>query len=395
MYIIRNGKIITEHDILEGYDLVIQGDRIVQIVPSGQFDDTNSNPPLEIINANGAYVTPGFIDLHSDYIEFIAAPRPTSMMDFYLSLREAEKELITHGITTMYHSLSLWENSEFDHKPIREPKNVQKLIDLIDESHTSKHLVRHRFHARFEIDYTEGIEQLKSYIAAKKVHLLSFMDHSPGQGQYRNLEMYRHTLKGYKNLTDNEIDKIVHKHDQKRKVSFDELKEIADLAIKNQIALASHDDDTFEKLAFVKLLGTTISEFPITMEIAKKAKELNLYTIAGAPNVLLGGSHSGNLSAAEAIKQGYIDILCSDYYPAGVLHAIFNLHEKHGCDLVEMFKLVTIHPARAVKIDDTLGSIEVGKKADILLIDKIENNFPVISAVWVDGHLVQRTHYRI
>jgi alpha-D-ribose 1-methylphosphonate 5-triphosphate diphosphatase len=394
MYLITNGHIVTEAAILEGFDLLIKDDRIEQIAFRGEIpiDET-----LEVIDAAGGYISPGFIDLHSDYIENMAAPRPTSLMNFHLSLREAEKELIAHGITTMYHSLSLYKFTEYVHKPIREPENVKKFIDLIEQSHTNSHLVRHRFHARFEIDNVDEVDNLKTYIAENKVHLISFMDHTPGQGQYRDLEVYRHTVRGYNDISisDDEIDRIITKHMTKEKLAIDAMRDIAQVAMENNIAIASHDDDTIEKLELVKSFGAQISEFPITMEIAKKAKEQGMSTLAGAPNVLLGGSHSGNLSAAEAIQEGAIDILCSDYYPAAMLHAIFEMNKTYGQDLAEMFRLVTINPAKAVKLDHEIGSIKEGKKADLLIIEKIQHDFPVITTVMVDGKLIQKTNYRI
>lgn len=392
MYLITNGRIVTEAAILDGFDLLIKEDRIEQIAFTGEIPIEEN---IEVIDANGGYISPGFIDLHSDYIEHMAAPRPTSLMNFHLSLREVEKELIGHGITTMYHSLSLYKFTEYAYKPIREPENVRKFIDLIEQSHTSSHLVRHRFHARFEIDNVDEVENLKSYIAEKKVHLISFMDHTPGQGQYRDLEVYRHTVKGYNDLSDAEIDRIITKHRTKEKIAIEAMRDIAQAAKENKIAIASHDDDSIEKLELVSSFGAEISEFPITMEIAKKAKEQGMYTVAGAPNVLLGGSHSGNLSAAEAIKEKAIDILCSDYYPAAMLHSIFEMNKKYGLDLAEMFKLVTINPARAVKLEHEIGSIKEGKKADLLIIEKIQLDFPVITTVIVDGKLIQKTNYRI
>jgi alpha-D-ribose 1-methylphosphonate 5-triphosphate diphosphatase len=223
------------------------------------------------------------------------------------------------------------------------------------------------------------------------------MDHTPGQGQYRDLEVYRHTVRGYNDvsISDDEIDRIITKHMTKEKLAIDAMRDIAQVAMENNIAIASHDDDTIEKLELVKSFGAQISEFPITMEIAKKAKEQGMSTLAGAPNVLLGGSHSGNLSAAEAIQEGVIDILCSDYYPAAMLHAVFEMNKTYGQDLAEMFRLVTINPAKAVKLDHEIGSIKEGKKADLLILEKIQHDFPVITTVMVDGKLIQKTNYRI
>jgi alpha-D-ribose 1-methylphosphonate 5-triphosphate diphosphatase len=392
MYLIKNGQIVTENGILEGYELLIEGDKIKKLAKAGEIKIEGIEA---IIDANNGIISPGFIDIHADYIESMAAPRPTTLMDFNLSIRESEKILINQGITTMFHSLSLYKTDEFSHKPIRSAENVKKFVEIIDKTHGNKHLIRHRFHARLEIDNLEEAANLKRYIHEDKVHLISFMDHSPGQGQYRNLDVYRKTIKGYKDLTDEEVDSIIEYHGEKEKMTLEAIKEIAELAINKNIAIASHDDDCVEKLALVGSIGTTISEFPITLEVAKKAKEKGMYTIAGAPNILLGGSHSGNLSAAEAIMNDCIDILCSDYYPPAMLHAIFILHEKYGQELHKMFNLVTINPAKAVNMDETIGSIEEDKKADIIIIEKIDGDFPVITSVFVDGELISRTNYRI
>jgi len=391
VYLITNGQIITENGILKDHDLLIEGDVIKSIIKKGEIDREGVE---EVIDANNGFISPGFIDIHSDYIETMAAPRPTSLMDFNLSIRETEKILITHGITTMFHSLSLYNSSEFSYKPIRTAENVRKFVELIHKRHSCKHLIRHRFHARFEIDNFQEVENLKSYIKDDKVHLVSFMDHTPGQGQYRDLEIYRKTLKGYQDLTDKEFDTIIENNQKKEKLTIERIKEIANLALEKEIAIASHDDDSIEKLELVKSLGAMISEFPITLDIAKKAKEMGMFTIAGAPNVLLGGSHSGNLSATDAIINDTIDILCSDYYPPALLHAIFILHEKHGQDLSKMFNLVTINPAKAVNMDSIIGSIEENKKADIIIIEKINDDFPVITTVFVDGKLISKTNYR-
>lgn len=391
VYLIINGLIITENEILEGYEILIEDSEIKKILPSGII---HKDEVKEVIDANGGYIAPGFIDIHSDYIELITSPRPTCLMNFSMSLIEAEKQLIAHGITTMFHSLSIYRGSEFIHKPIRNAENVEKLINEIDQSHNRQHLIRHRFHARFEIDMVDQVENLKRHIRDGKVHLVSFMDHTPGQGQYRDLEVFKKTVKGYSNKTDEEVAQIVHNYQAKEKITMDTIKEVTALAREKNIAVASHDDDTIEKLELVKTFGTTISEFPITLEVAKAAKENGFYTVAGAPNILLGGSHSGNLSAAEAIINNTIDILCSDYYPAAMLHSIFILHEKYNQDLCEMFKLVSINPAKAVNMDKLIGSIAEGKKADILIIEKMEEGFPTITSVLVDGKLTLKTNYR-
>jgi alpha-D-ribose 1-methylphosphonate 5-triphosphate diphosphatase len=391
MKVITNGNIITPTQIISGMDLVLENERIKAIVLT---NEANHPKEAEIIDADGGWITPGFIDIHSDYIEHMAAPRPTALMDFKISLREAEKELLSHGITTMFHSLSLYKETEFPDKPIRQAENIVKFIELIEESHHSRHLIRHRFHARYEIDNLDRVEELKDYICEKKVHLLSFMDHTPGQGQYRDLEMFKQTVKGYRKVSDQEVVAIIERSQNRPKMTIEAIRELVQLARDHGIAVASHDDDTVDKVQLVHEFGATISEFPITIETARYATGLGMHTVAGAPNVLLGGSHSGNLGAADAIVDGSVDILCSDYYPAALLHAVFRLHEEHGLELPFLFSLLTINPAKAVEMDKDLGSVEEGKMGDLLIIKKQADGFPALTHVFVNGELVQATHYR-
>lgn len=391
MYIITNGTIVLEDSLLENAALLIEDDTIKKIMSKHEVEQYGTE--YNVLDADGGLIAPGFVDIHSDYIETVVSPRPTAMMDFNIGLRESERILITHGITTMFHSLSLYKEQDFGVKAIRQPKHANRLIEAINATHTSDHMIRHRVHARFEIDNVEMVEQVKEHIRNGKIHLISFMDHTPGQGQYRNLEIYKKTIAGYSELTDAEAEAVIVKRQSKEKITFEQIAEMAEVALEYGLAVASHDDDSIEKLELVKRLGTTISEFPITSEVADAAHDAGLWTIAGAPNILLGGSHTGNLSAAQGIQEGNISILCSDYYPAALIHAIYIMHREHGISLARMFRMLTINPARAVKMDHEIGSIEEGKKADLLLI-KTKDNYPAITSVMIDGKIVYRTEYR-
>ena len=393
MYRITGGRIVTPERVLDGRDLLIEDDRIVGTILTGS-DTPGEKAVTELIDAEGGYVLPGLIDIHADYIEHMAAPRPTSIMDFRFALREAERNLITHGVTTMFHSLAIYDFTEFVPSPIRAPENTRRLIDLIDATHRSPHMIHHRFHARFEIDNLGRVEELEQYIREGKVHLLSFMDHTPGQGQYRNLEIYRKTLKGYRNISDDEVDRIITHSQSREKLSLERIKELTDLAAAHGIAVASHDDDSLEKLELVRGFGTTISEFPITLEVARRARQMGMHTVAGAPNVLLGGSHSGNLSAAEAVFAGAVDILCSDYFPAALLEAVFQLHRSYGQSLPKAVSLVTLNPARAVRMENEIGSLEPDKRADVLVVREPEVGAPAVVRAFVSGVQVYQAQYR-
>ena len=389
--IIINSSVITATKILKDYAVVISGDTIEKLLPMNEVNTENYD---NIINAKGGYVTAGFIDIHSDYIEGIIAPRPTTIMDFNIGIKESERILSSHGITTMFHSLSIYKEDLFGHKPVRQPDNVNKLIHAIHRTHSEKHLIRHRMHARFELDSLGMVDTVKDHIENERVHLLSFMDHTPGQGQYRDIENYRHTMKGYQDLSDEEINQQIENKKEMNRLSVEEMEKMSELARSKGIAVASHDDDATEKIDFNESLNTSISEFPITMEVAKYAHGKGMYTLAGAPNIMLGGSHSGNLNAKDAIMEGCISILCSDYYPPAMLHSVFKLHREADYPLVEGFKLITLNPAKAVQMDDEIGSIEAGKKADINII-RLFDDYPTITECIVNGKVVSRYHYRI
>lgn len=388
MIALANGKIVTPETTVEGRVLLIEKDRIVGIA-----DDAGSAE--HVINAGGGYIVPGFIDVHSDKIEQVIQPRPTTQMDFELALKECERELLQVGITTMYHAIALYKDAFFGESPLRTRENMCKLANLISNIHTRAHLIHHRVHLRIEIDNMEAFDIAKAMIEEKLVHAISFTDHTPGQGQYRNLEIYAHTITKYrgKEVVSMGIDRILEYHQNKETLSFEQLKELADLAHAAGIAVSSHDDDTEEKLELNREIGVDISEFPITMDTAKAAGRMGFFTVAGAPNILLGGSHSGNMSAAEAIAEDCVDILCSDYYPPAMLHGAFMMHLKHGFPLHEMINKLTLNPARALKIAQEYGSVEAGKKADLLIVQVIDG-YPGITHAFVDGAGTSVIQYR-
>lgn len=380
---IKNGRIITPDEIIEGKSLYIEDSYIYEI---GEYD----GPVDKVINAHGRYVMPGFIDVHTDKIEKIVNPRPTAMFDFELGLKEVEKESLQQGITTIYHSFSMYKDVAFGKCLLRDQENVKKMVELIADLHNRNHLIHHRCHLRLEIDNLDVYDITKDMLNRNLVHEISFMDHTPGQGQYQDLEIYKRSVDYSTGQT---FDDIMNYHANKKKLTFEQMKELADLAHSKNITVASHDDDTIEKLEWNQKIGVDISEFPITLEVAKEAKKRGYYTVVGAPNILLGGSHSGNMSAAEAILNDCADILCSDYFPQAMLHSLFIMHHKYGVPMPEMVKKVTLNPAKATKIDKEYGSLEKGKKADILIVDEIDG-YPVITHVLVDGKTTSRVEYR-
>jgi alpha-D-ribose 1-methylphosphonate 5-triphosphate diphosphatase len=447
--ILQGGTVVCEHEVLPHHDVVVVGGRIEAIRPStagGHFSgreavrfpgredlgemslidsaqsiideaagfgddlwptgqglrqgpqgpqDGPRQGPI-VVDARGCYVLPGIIDIHSDFIESVASPRPGVVMDLSAALYKAERELVAHGVTTIYHSLSIYQSTVFDHKPIRSFENVSALIALIQamrQGEERDHLIRHRLHLRVEVDAFNMYEAVKDYLSRGLIDLLSFMDHTPGQGQYADLKVYGDTLKGYRNLSDEDVARIIAEKQAADKLSMAQLLELSRMARAQGIALASHDDDSCEKLDLMEQLETSISEFPITLDVAQSARKRGMHTLAGAPNVLLGRSHSANLSAREAVCADMVDVLCSDYYPAALLSSAFILHRHCGIGLARAVALISINPARAVRLDKDFGSIAVGKRADMLCVREIGGDIPVVAQAFVGGRCVHQSHY--
>jgi len=388
---IKNGKIVTPDQIIEGKILLIDHDRIF-----GFLDSLDSADDVErVVNAHGRYIMPGIIDVHSDKLEQYIQPRPTSQMDFEFALKVCERDLLSAGITTMYHSMSLFQDEIFGKYLLKSKDNIQKIADLISNIHSRNHLIRNRLHLRIEIDNLEAFDIVSDMINQGKVHLISFMDHTPGQGQYSNLAIYHDTITKYngKEIYTLGFDGVLEHHMNKSTLSMEQLKELSRFAHENGIAVASHDDDTEKKLVLNKEIGVNISEFPISLEAAKSAKAQGFYTVVGSANILRGCSHAGNLSAAAAVLEDCADIICSDYYPAAILHSIFYMHIIHGVPLFQMVNRATLNPAKAMRTDKDYGSIEPGKKADLLIVDVLDG-YPVITHVFVDGNTTSRIEYR-
>ena len=388
MIAIKNGRLVLPDRVQDGKILVLEDDRIRGI------EDEIPQGADRVIDAHGRYVLPGFLDIHSDRIEQFILPRPTARFDFELALKECERELLHQGITTIFHSFSLYKDEKFGKSPLRTLQSVREMAALIRDIHDRYHLIHHRFHLRLEIDNLDAYDIAADMIEKGLIHEISFMDHSPGQGQFKNLAIYRTALAKYSGMAEEDYDfeGFLEREKNKEMLSFAQLRDLARLAHSRGIAVASHDDDTREKLDLNREIGVDISEFPITIPAAQYAKSLGFYTVVGAPNILRGGSHSGNMSAAEAVQAGCADILCSDYYPPAILHGVFLLHSKYGLPLPEVVRKATRNPALAVGLPD-YGEIAPGRKADLLIVE-ILDNYPVITHVLVDGRATSRVEYR-
>lgn len=374
---------------MENSSILIENGRIRDITTSASFTSTRAYD----IDATGLWVLPGIVDIHSDAIEMELGPRPNTFFPMEVSFHELERKLAVQGITTVYHSLAMTNYlREKRNHPLRQNETVKQLISSIRGYIQHPRMIQHKIHLRFELTNTEAHEYVEQVLQDRLIDEISFMDHTPGQGQFRDLEAHKKRLMLYdKRLSEADAGRLMAERLQAPKVDAKTLMHLADLAYKQGIPIASHDDDSIAKLDLVEQWHASISEFPITMAVAEEAKRRGLFTVAGAPNVLRGVSHSGNLSALMAIQENLIDILSSDYYPPSLVHSVFFLHAK-GFPMPQVANMVSLNPAKAVGIAEETGSLEVGKSADLLLIRE-EMGIPVIEKVFVRGNIVCQMDY--
>lgn len=376
---LTNARIILEDEILNDGSLLIEDGKISAINP-----DPVAN--AEEIDLAGRLLMPGMIDLHCDALEKEVEPRPGVHFPLDFACAQADKRNACAGITTVYHSLS-FANEELG---VRNNQFAAEIARAVHEWHPHG-LVDNRVHCRYEITDETGVPILKELLSERSMHLISMMDHTPGQGQFKNMAAYRDYLTRTYKKTAEEVDAIVERKIESASGAYDRMQELAQAAHAAGISVASHDDDSAERVATMHSIGADISEFPITLEAAKAAKEVGMSTIFGAPNILRGKSQSGSMKAIEAIHEGVADCLCADYTPASLIVAVMRIPELSDLDLPAAVRLVTSNPAKAAKLHDR-GSIAVGKRADLIAIGE-PGGLPQVSDVWVNGHSAYRVRY--
>jgi alpha-D-ribose 1-methylphosphonate 5-triphosphate diphosphatase len=381
---IGGGRIVTPHGILDNHTLILEDGKIAAILHS----EASGVPDMDV---EGRWIFPGIIDTHSDAIESEVQPRPTSQFPFDLSLYELERKLASQGITTIYHCLGMLDDRSKN--LTRQNDYVLSSIRALKEFALERRLIRHRIHLRFEITNLSAVEAIRELLEKGDIDQISFMDHTPGQGQWRSLEAHKALIMGRQGISDAEAEEMLNARRYLPKASGEVLSELAWLAKSKRIPLASHDDDSVEKLDLVEAWEASIAEFPIKLDVAVEARKRGLFVAMGAPNVLLGRSHSDNLSALDAIRAGVVDILCSDYYPPSLLQAVFRLKHE-GIPVHQAVNMVSLNPALALGIAANTGSLEAGKEADLLIVAE-NGGRPVLEKVFVSGSLVCQMSYPV
>ncbi len=363
--------IVTPDSVIRDGSLLIEDEHIVAICPVAPAFDRE-------LEGGGALCLPGLIDVHCDALEKEVEPRPKVAFDHGFALVNSDRRNLNAGITTVYHAIS-FAGGEWG---VRDP---QVASAVVREVRGFRGLVDHKVHARFEVTDGGSEEPLAALLRDGQVELLSFMDHSPGQGQFGDLAAYVGYMTRTYHVSEGEAVAIGTAKVASRKLAPERMARLAVLARERGIALASHDDDTSQKVAEMAALGVTISEFPIGLEAARAAVAAGMVTLFGSPNVLRGRSASGNVRALDVILAGACTGLCADYHPPSLLAAVLHLPGISPLALPAAVRLASLAPARAAGLNDR-GAIATGQRADLLLVRDAR-----VEAVLVAGRKVLDT----
>ena len=342
------------------------------------------------IDGGGRLLMPGFVDLHGDMIEREIAPRPNAHMPIDFGIHELDKKLAAAGVTTAFAAVSFATESVYGH--VRSLETTSAVIEGINRLRDDL-LIDHRVHARYEITNVGAAPALERLLNADQIDMVSLTDHTPGQGQYNNLQSYILSISERRAISEEMAAEIVAKRIAMRDNPEIEakLKEIVALSLKHKLSLASHDDDSVEKVAEMHDLGVTISEFPVTAPAAEEARRRGLWTLMGAPNALRGQSMSGNLSALDAARAGLLSVIAADYHPAAFVPGIFKLADMVEGGLSAAVAMATGNAARSAGLLDR-GEIAIGQRADLVVVEpgdvhRIRATFRAGRFVYSDGTL--------
>ncbi|MFO7729048.1 MAG: alpha-D-ribose 1-methylphosphonate 5-triphosphate diphosphatase [Desulfonatronovibrio sp.] len=374
---IINARVVTPEDILDRACVAVRNGKITGLSRNAGPQDND----LPVLDAAGAWVIPGFMDLHSDAIEKEIETRPGSCLPVEMAVAELDKKLAAAGVTTIFHSISFAEKEYAILRTMDMAESIIRQIRAMQEQLS----VKTRIHLRYEITNTESLPVISEFIRNRQVDLVSIMDHTPGQGQFSTSEEFKKYYSAYFSRDEQEVTEIMKQRKAIREsVGLKNACYVAELCSESRIPLASHDDDSREKIDFISSLGAVISEFPINMEAMRLAREQGLMVAVGSPNIIRGGSHNNNLRAMDIIRAKGADIVCSDYVPSTLLHALFKIHSQCPMSLPEAVKLFSTNPARAVNADASTGRLEPGLDADLLLVDS-SLSYPRIIKTFVQG----------
>lgn len=378
MQTFTNARLVLPGEEVRG-SLAVQGGTI-------QAVDLGASSVLSAVDLDGDYLLPGLVEVHTDNFERHLMPRPKVQWAVAPALLAHDAEIAAAGITTVLDALGVGE-ADTDSLRGSAWHSVLQALDACAEQGLLR--ADHHLHVRCELPAPNTIELFEPFHDHPRLSLISLMDHTPGQRQWENIEQARIYYTGKKGWSQEKFERQVqHAAQLQAQYAQPHRSYFVDYCRAHGIALASHDDTTVDHVHQAHGEGASMSEFPTTLAAAEAAHERGLLTVMGGPNVVRGGSHSGNVAASDLARKGLLDVLSSDYVPGSLLSAATRLVDDGIMPWHEAVQLVTLNPARAAGMQDR-GALQQGLRADLVQVRMATmpcgTRQPVVRGVWREG----------
>ena len=374
--VLKNARIVLRDRIVEG----------AAVLRGGSIEAIETASPASGEDMDGDYLIPGLVELHTDHLEGHYAPRPGVRWDSIAAVQAHDAQIAGSGITTVFDAVRV--GADADSKDLGH--ETRTLTDAISAARQEGRLrADHFIHLRCEISAVDVVGEARPFISEGIAQLVSVMDHTPGQRQFTQMAKFKEYYQGKSGMSDEALEDFVSERRRQHAVySGPNRMEVIRLCHEAKTVIASHDDATAAHVDEAIADKVAIAEFPTTVEAARASHDAGMKVLMGAPNLVRGGSHSGNVSAEELARLGVLDILSSDYVPFSLIHAAFQLPERVSeIALPEAVRTVTETPAHAAGLTDR-GSIEPGLRADLVRVRHRPGTVPVVRGVWLQGNRV-------
>ncbi|MCO6176938.1 alpha-D-ribose 1-methylphosphonate 5-triphosphate diphosphatase [Ciceribacter sp. RN22] len=373
--VFTNARIVLKDDIISG-TLVVRDGRI------SSFSEGKSTVGEDM---EGDYIIPGLVELHTDHLEAHYSPRPGVRWDKISAIQAHDAQVVTSGITTVFDCLRMGsdEDGGFMKGEMRE------MADAIQTAGREDRLrAEHLLHLRCEVSAPDVLEHFSDFERDPHVRLVSLMDHAPGQRQFQTMEQYTLYYKKKRGLSEDAFAQFVaRRQESSARYAAPHRDALAKNCTERGITIASHDDATLDHVDEAIGYGVKLAEFPTSFDAAEASHKAGMSVLMGAPNIVRGKSHSGNIAARDLAERGVLDVLSSDYVPLSLLHAPFVLADAlPNLSLPQALAMVTATPAKTVGLSDR-GRIAEGLRADLVRVRR-RAGVPVVRAVWREGRRV-------
>jgi alpha-D-ribose 1-methylphosphonate 5-triphosphate diphosphatase len=375
--LLRNARVVLADRVLPRGQVRVRGGLVSDV-------DEGGTAALAAIDLEGDWLLPGLVEVHTDNLEHHVTPRPRTHFPMAGALPAHDAEITAAGITTVLDAIGVGDPYGEGFRA-RDQSALLEVLDLLDAAGALR--ADHRVHVRVELPAPNARELFAPFAGHRRLALVSLMDHTPGQRQWTDIESARVFYTGRKGWSDARFDEEVRLAPQRQALHARPNRAwFVQFAREHGVPLATHDDTTEAHVDEAFAEGATMSEFPTTLAAARRAKALGLATVAGAPNVVRGGSHSGNVAAVDLARQGLLDALSSDYVPSSLLAAAWALQRDAGFSAAEAVALVSRGPALACALPDR-GAIAPGLRGDLVRVREVAGQ-PVVMQVWRGGRRV-------